>query len=79
MSQYRLIAPTREGLYLSIDAAALAMLWATKDDPKVTCMPYIDRADGSPLTTTENDLIDAFMDRVDYDDLPTCPAAESTP
>ena len=73
VNMYRLIAPTRAGLYPTVAAAPLAMLWAGQDDPQVTCMPYIDRADGSPLTTTENDLVDSIMDTIDYDSLPPCP------
>jgi hypothetical protein len=45
----------------TIHEAAVALLGAGKADPDVTYMPYVVRADGSPLSADENDALDRAL------------------
>lgn len=79
-TNYKVIAKTRCGTYATVEDATLALLWASRDDPKVTSMPSIiaiDRESGMgtgsgvqrSLNDTEQQASDAFMDATG-DDLP---------
>ena len=61
MSTYEVVVRDTSTPATTLFAAVGAMMRACADDPGVTCMPYIRRADGSLLTDEENDLVDSYM------------------